>query len=90
MAQGDVSIAIRPEKIRMTVEAPTDDVTKVQGKITDWAYFGDTSHIYVQPEHGPRLSVTVQNATRATTDDTDIGDQVWLSWRAEDTLLLDR
>ncbi|MEM7058449.1 MAG: ABC transporter ATP-binding protein [Pseudomonadota bacterium] len=89
-ANGNVSLAVRPEKIRMTPDEPSAAAMKTQGKVTDWAYYGDTSHIYVQAEGGPRLSVTVQNSTRATLDTTDIGDQVWLSWQSEDTLLLNQ
>ncbi|MEM9139881.1 MAG: ABC transporter ATP-binding protein [Pseudomonadota bacterium] len=87
-AEGAVTLAVRPEKIRMTSTAP-DAAMKVQGRITDWAYYGDTSHIYVQPADGPRLSVTVQNQTRTTVESgADIGDDVWLSWSAADTLIL--
>ena len=88
-AQGQVSLAVRPEKIRMTVARP-DSGLLVQGRIVDWAYYGDTSHIRVQLASGPPMSVTVQNDTRSTIENGDVGDQVWLSWRAEDTLVLDR
>ena len=87
-AQGVVSLAVRPEKIRMTANRP-DAGLLVQGRIVDWAYYGDTSHIRVQPASGPLMSVTVQNDTRSTIENGDVGDQVWLSWRAEDTLVLD-
>ena len=88
-AQGRVSLAVRPEKIRMTVARPESGLV-VQGRIVDWAYYGDTSHIRVQPASGSPMSVTVQNDTRSTIENGDVGDQVWLSWRAEDTLVLDR
>ena len=86
-AQGAVSLAIRPEKIRMSAEQPGTTFT-AQGEITDWAYYGDTSHIYVQTTAGLRIAVNVQNTTRATIDAADIGDQVWLGWAADDTLVL--
>ncbi len=88
-AHGQVSLAVRPEKIRMTASRP-DSSLIVQGRIVDWAYYGDTSHIRVQPDSGPLMSVTVQNETRSTVENGDVGDQVWLSWREEDTLVLDR
>ncbi len=88
-AQGQVSLAVRPEKVRMTASRPESGLL-VQGRIVDWAYYGDTSHIRVQPASGPPVSVTVQNDTRSTIENGDVGDQVWLSWRAEDTLVLDR
>ena len=86
-ATGQVSLAVRPEKIRMSAEAPADGLS-VQGRITDWAYYGDTSHIFVEVEGGLRLSVNVQNATRRTAETADIGDTVWLGWSPADTLIL--
>ena len=86
-ATGQVSLAVRPEKIRMSAEAPADGLS-VQGRITDWAYYGDTSHIFVEVEGGLRLSVNIQNATRRTAETADIGDTVWLGWSPSDTLIL--
>ncbi|MYK30451.1 MAG: ABC transporter ATP-binding protein [Boseongicola sp. SB0670_bin_30] len=88
-AQGPVSLAVRPEKIRMTAGKP-DASLLVRGRIVDWVYYGDTSHIRVQTASGPPMSVTIQNDTRSTIENGDVGDQVWLSWREEDTLILDR
>jgi len=84
---GTVSLAIRPEKIRMSAEAPAEGLS-VQGRITDWAYYGDTSHIFVETEGGLRLSVNIQNTTRRTIEAADIGDSVWLGWSPSDTLVL--
>lgn len=86
-AEGSIALAVRPEKIRMTRARPTDGIS-VRGRITDWAYYGDTSHIYVQNDDGLRLSVTVQNTTRETIEAADIGDEVWLGWAARDMLVL--
>ncbi len=87
VASGDVHLAIRPEKIRIGRERPQADV-RVRGKVTDWAYYGDISHMYVDTDAGLRLSVIFQNATRHTVDAFDIGDEVWLGWNAADMLLL--
>ncbi len=86
-ATGAISLAIRPEKIRMSAEAPMKGLS-VQGTITDWAYYGDTSHIYVETGGGLRLSVNIQNATRRTIEAADVGDTVWLGWSPTDTLVL--
>ena len=88
-AAGNVTAAIRPEKIRL-FRAELDADAGVRGRITDWAYYGDVSHLYVETDDGLRLSVTVQNETRETVDAVDIGDDVWLGWSAADTLILDR
>ncbi len=88
-ASGTVSLAVRPEKIRMDSHKP-DSALRMNGRIVDWAYYGDSSHIFVQPEDGPRMSVTIQNETRTTIKNADIGNHVWLSWQPGDTLVLDR
>jgi len=86
-AAGSVAVAIRPEKIRLTRTEP-EAAVKVHGTITDWAYYGDSSHLYVKTAEGLRLSVIMQNETRRTVDAVDIGDGVWLSWSADDVILL--
>jgi len=83
-AQGDVTLAIRPEKIQMSRNASG----RVKGKITEWAYFGDISNVFVTTEDGVRLSVVLQNETRDRVNTMDIGDEVSLNWAPEDTLLL--
>jgi len=85
---GDICMVIRPEKIRMTREQPTGADLQVYGTIRDWAYYGDTSHLFVETQAGLTLSVTVQNESRNTVDMAEIGDAMWLSWSEEDALLL--
>ncbi|MEM6662668.1 MAG: ABC transporter ATP-binding protein, partial [Pseudomonadota bacterium] len=66
-ASGAVSLAIRPEKIRMSKSAP-ETAMSIQGEIRDWAYYGDTSHMFVATDAGATLSVTLQNDTRQSVD----------------------
>ncbi len=87
-AAGDVAVAVRPEKVRVSTAKPKGGAVAVNGEITDWAYYGDTSHMFVNTSDGLRLSVTVQNETRTTVDNVDLGDRIWLSWQPEDMLLL--
>ena len=88
-ASGNVIVAVRPEKIRMGREGADGDA-RLRARITDWAYYGDTSHLHVETADGLKLAVTVQNETRRTVDAADIGDEVWLAWSAEDALVLER
>ena len=89
-ATGDVSLAVRPEKIRIsTGEAPEGDVFG-WGKIGQWAYYGDSSNVFVTLENGAKLSVVIQNETRDSVNATEIGQDVRIAWSAEDTLLLER
>ena len=88
-AQGSVSLAVRPEKIRVSKNAPnTDGLINTQGRIVDWAYYGDVSNMFIETGAGLRLVATIQNETRATVDSMNIDDTVHLCWSAEDTLLL--
>lgn len=85
-AQGRVTLAIRPEKIRIGSAVEGD--IRAKGKITEWAYFGDISNVFVETEEGLRLSVVLQNETREKVHTMDIGDPVEIGWSAQDTLLL--
>jgi len=84
---GQVSLAVRPEKVRMQADAP-DTPLRAEGTITDRAYYGDISHLRVATDSGLRIAVNVQNVTRRTEDVANVGDRVWLGWLPEDTLIL--
>ena len=88
-AAGEISLAVRPEKIRLSTQ-PSGEPREVAGHIADWAYYGDNSHLFVETADGLRIAVTVQNQSRGTADAMDIGDKVWLSWSPDDALVLDR
>jgi spermidine/putrescine ABC transporter ATP-binding subunit len=88
-AQGNVTLAVRPEKVRISKSAPTQSAhMSTRGRIADWAYYGDMSHMFVETEKGLRIGVIIQNETRKTVDTMDVGDNVYLHWSPEDTLLL--
>ena len=92
--KGEVFLAIRPEKINIWLknkaQKSIDEENRIttSGKIIDWAYYGDCSHMIVTNENGQRLGVVIQNTSRDSVDALDIGDQVHLSWLARDTLIL--
>ena len=86
-AQGGVTLAVRPEKIQMGT-SPLEGDLRTQGTITEWAYFGDISNVFVTTKQGVRLSVVLQNETRDRVNSMSIGDSVHLSWFARDTVLL--
>ncbi len=87
-ASGTVQLAVRPEKIAISRQPVHRDIT-LRGKVTDWAYYGDISHMYVETPRGLRLSVIFANATRAAVDAFGIGDEVHLGWSAADMIVLD-
>ncbi len=99
-----VTLAIRPEKIAMRrladLGAPAAnglrqraqvdaDRVVVAARVSEWAYYGDISYMVTHTlAAGLRLAVVFANATRETVEAFDIGDEVVLSWRLADMLLL--
>lgn len=88
VAQGKIAVAIRPEKLRLSREEPEGEVIKFLVKIINIVYYGNTSHIYVENIRGLSLTVEFQNEARATEPSLIIGNEMWLSWQPEDTLVL--
>jgi len=81
-------VAVRPEKLKLSAAEPTDlRLIKSPGRVRDVAYYGDTSHVFVETPTARELSVNVQNERRSPTVYRR-GDQVWVSWSPEDTLIL--
>ncbi len=86
--EGQVSLAIRPEKLKLSAKKPTGKDVKVQGKVVDLAYYGNASHVFLETTSGISLTANVQNDTRDFDDTLAVGDTTWVSWRATDALLL--
>ncbi|CAN5454125.1 ABC transporter ATP-binding protein [soil metagenome] len=88
-AAGDMTIAVRPEKLKITTEEPQGPrAIKIKGQVRDVAYYGDTSHVVVACKDNLELSVNVQNERRAGGSGIERGQTVWVHWLPEDTLVL--
>ena len=46
-----VGIAVRPEKIRLLKDAPSEDLVSLRGRVSEVAYYGDTP-LRIEPEGG--------------------------------------
>jgi spermidine/putrescine ABC transporter ATP-binding subunit len=87
-ASGNVAIAVRPEKLALSNEQPQQDgLISTRGRVHDVAYFGDTSHVSVATSSGLELLVNVQNERRQPASAMR-GQDLWVSWAPEDTLVL--
>ncbi len=81
-------VAIRPEKITISSEKPTDG-NAMEGVMDATAYLGDRSHFYVRINGVEKpIAVSAQNL-----DETPIFDEyhqglVWLSWSDDAIVLL--
>jgi spermidine/putrescine ABC transporter ATP-binding subunit len=82
-----VSIAVRPEKLKIAVAEPAGGI-RLQGRVRDVAYYGDTSHVVVEAPDGLSLSVNVQNETRRGGAGVERGQAVWVQWSPEDSIVL--
>ena len=86
--RGEVGIAVRPEKVRLGPEKPAEGQVALHGRVSEIAYYGDSSHVFVTDDDGRSITVNLQNEARRTAAPVVVGDQLWCSWSPEDTLLL--
>ncbi|HUE45139.1 MAG TPA: ABC transporter ATP-binding protein [Aestuariivirgaceae bacterium] len=84
-ASGRIALAIRPERLTLSPEQPpANGNVSVRGKVLDVAYYGDTSHVSLASQDGLELVVNVQNRQASARR----GEDLWVSWAPEDTLVL--
>ncbi|MBL8710811.1 MAG: ABC transporter ATP-binding protein [Rhodospirillaceae bacterium] len=84
-----VSIAVRPEKVRLVWEKPANGSNVIAGKVVAEAYFGDRSHYHVAVAGlTVPVAVALQKADRSLDEMASIGRPVWLSWPGNASVLL--
>jgi len=91
-AIGNVCVAIRPEKIRLSQPAPdaAASVNTFTGILTSTGFLGGVSVYSVKLDQGAVFRVAVANATRAAADGFAAGQRVSLSFAPDDVVVLDR
>jgi spermidine/putrescine ABC transporter ATP-binding subunit len=83
------TIAIRPEKLKISATAPKGaSLVSTKATIRDVAYYGDTSHIIADAADGLHLEINVQNNSRTGGAGVDRGQIVWVHFDPKDALLL--
>jgi putrescine transport system ATP-binding protein len=76
-----VSVAVRPEKIRLTREAPPETrVNAVAGTIRELSYFGSFTVYHLGLPSGATLKVSQANVDRHPDHRPSWGDSVWAHW----------
>ncbi|WP_374370846.1 ABC transporter ATP-binding protein [Dongia sp.] len=84
-----VSIAVRPEKLRLSWDKPAAGQNAIAGRVEAEAYFGDRSHYHVAVDGmSIPVAVALQKSDRALDDASSIGRPVWLSWPNNAAVLL--
>ncbi len=86
----EVGIAVRPEKVRIHRDAAPGGRIAHRGRVSEVAYFGDSSHVYLRLDSGQVISANIRNEARTSEPSFRIGEALWCSWDARDTLVLDR
>ncbi|MEE9322222.1 MAG: ABC transporter ATP-binding protein [Granulosicoccus sp.] len=87
-AGAECCFAIRPEKVRISSERPTDAANAVSGKVHDIAYLGNISTYYVKVASGQIIKAQAANQRRLSRRGITWEDRVWLSWTATAGLVL--
>lgn len=83
---GSITIGVRPEKLRLHREAPTDLAgrnTLGPGRITDVSFIGVSTEYTVEVPGAGAVEVFSQNVEAGPV--AGLGDEVWLSWHIEHT-----
>jgi putrescine transport system ATP-binding protein len=75
-----VSVALRPEKIRLSLQKPEGEVNHVQGTVRDRSYFGSFTVYNLELGGGRRLKVSESNVDRHRTDAPGEGQVAWATW----------
>ncbi|HLB06999.1 MAG TPA: ABC transporter ATP-binding protein [Alphaproteobacteria bacterium] len=87
-AEGEVALAVRPEKVQLVSEEPRGSAIRLQGRVVDVAYYGDENLVGLRTEEALALTVNLPNVSRSTLPRVAVGDRLWATWAPEDCLLL--
>jgi putrescine transport system ATP-binding protein len=86
-----VGFAIRPEKLRMTLDAPADQsFNAARGEVYDIGYLGDFSVFLVKLDDGRILRAAQANVSRLVDRPITFGDMVWVTWPSDAGIVLTR
>jgi putrescine transport system ATP-binding protein len=82
-----VGYALRPEKLLVTTEQPSDDVNWARGKVHDIAYLGGHSVFYIKLPSGMIVQSFMANSERLGTRPT-WDDEVFVYWEQDSGVVL--
>ena len=84
----EVAFGVRPEKVQISKEEPTQPHNKARGKIEDIAYFGSHSVFHVRLPTGFKMMANFANQERWASEGMTWGDEVWVSWGENEGVVL--
>jgi len=83
-----VKVAIRPEKVMISTSPPEQKRNSTRGIVKDIGYLGDVSIYHVELESGKIVLATQPNLVRLAERPVTWDDEVYLYWRAENSIVL--
>jgi putrescine transport system ATP-binding protein len=83
-----VWVALRPEKVRLSLEQHAATENSVSGMVRDIAYLGDLSIYKVALDNGFVMEAATANLTRMIERPISWDDRVWLTWDAAAGIVL--
>lgn len=83
-----VWLAVRPEKILLSQDAPPPGPNLISGKVADIGYLGDWTTYRVEVEGGRTVRAARANASRLVDRPVDWDDQVWLTFTPDAAVVL--
>ena len=76
-----VSIALRPEKVALSLEDPQKKHNAMACVLEDWSYFGSHTSYSLRVEGNQRLKVSVTNSVREQNhQNLEEGQRLWAHW----------
>jgi putrescine transport system ATP-binding protein len=86
-----VSVAVRPEKIRINREPPLPGLDNcVAATLVDIGYLGDISVYKLRIRGGSQVKAAIANVGSGAERKVAFDEEVWLSWPAEGAIVLTR
>ena len=79
----EATVALRPEKIRLTAEPPPEAGNQFRGIVHDFLYMGDVTVYRIQTAGGARVEALLANSQSGRTQFFSVGDAVDMSWRVD-------
>jgi putrescine transport system ATP-binding protein len=90
-----VSVALRPEKIRISRDAPAPladepgpEFNRLRGTVKDMSYFGSFTVYHLLLASGQVLKISASNTERHRADQLTWGDEAWASWSPQSQVVL--
>jgi putrescine transport system ATP-binding protein len=88
-----VSVAVRPEKIHLSRQAPPGeepgpDYNRAKGVVKNMAYFGSFTVYHLALPSGRILKVSQNNTQRHREHELTWGDEAWAHWSRQSQVVL--